>query len=264
MKKLIRLLCFAGTCLLAQAHDHIETRQVPVPGNPSQLEIIATATNLNPIATYFPPGEKPSTDLFAFPGGTYATLLTFSAFESTSATLGDLFVRADILSVTGPAGGTFSFWEAGQPSSAWTLPVGWTASEVDKPSITVSEDESGYGHLHGRVFTTNKPGTYDVTFQVVPYDPNNPTYTGPYTASASFVVHFTVIDPPQLSISKVDESVRLAFTSRANLSYDVQSSTTLSATGWTTIDTLDGTGGALEFIEPIANRPRVFYRLVEY
>ena len=255
MKKLILTLFLATTCLLARAHDHIEVRQVP--GNPSQLGIIITATNLNPLATYFPLGELPSLDLFAFPGGTYATELTFSAFDSTSATLGSALVRVDLLSVTGPAGGTLSFWEAAASSPTWTRPSGWTSTVSDKPSFLISEDNTGYGHIHGRAFTASKPGTYDVTFQVV-------DTLGHYTASAPFVVHFTVISPPQLSISKVGASIRLDFTSRANLIYDVQSSTTLHANDWTTIDTLDGTGGALQFTDPISSRPRVFYRLVEY
>ena len=112
--------------------------------------------------------------------------------------------------------------------------------------------------IHGRVFTANRAGAYDVTFRAV-------DTLGHYTASLPFVVHFTALAPPQILISKVSQSIKLTFTSRANLSYDVQSSPTLNANGWTTIgDPLDGTGGALEFTDPIASRPRVFYRLVEY
>lgn len=256
MKKLLLSLFLIGLCQFAWGiHDHIEVRQVP--GNPSQLGIIATGTNLTPLATYFPPGQSPSLDLYAFPGGAYATELTFSAFEATSATLGSVFVRVDILAVSGPAGGTFSFWEVGATSPTWTRPSGWTNTVNDKPSLLISEDNTGYGHLHGRAFTTNQPGTYDVTFQVV-------DTLGHYTASAPFVVHFTAISPPQLSISKVGLSIELAFTSRPDLIYDIQSSTTLNANDWTTIDTLDGDGGTLQFTDPIAGRPRVFYRLVEY
>lgn len=256
MKKLLLSLVLIGLCQFAWGiHDHIEVRQVP--GNPSQLGIIATGTNLTPLATYFPLGQSPSLDADPFPGGAYATELTFSAFEATSATLGTAFVRVDILAVSGPAGGTFSFWEDEATSPTWTRPVGWSAAGADKPSFDISEDNTGYGHLHGRVFTTNQPGTYDVTFQVV-------DTLGHYTASAPFVVHFTAISPPQLSIGKVGLSIELNFTSRPDLVYDVQSSTTLNVNDWATIETLDGDGGALQFTDPIAGRPRVFYRLVEY
>ena len=256
MKKLLLSLFLAATSQLAWGiHDHIEVRQVP--SNPSQLGIIVTGTNLTPLATYFPLGQSPSLDADPFPGGAYATELTFSAFEATSATLGTAFVRVDILAVSGPAGGTFSFWEDEATSATWTRPVGWNTAGADKPSFNVSEDNTGYGHLHGRVFTTNLPGTYSVTFQVV-------DTLGHYTASAPFVVNFTAISPPQLSISKVGLSIELDFTSRDGLVYDIQSSTALHPNDWITIDTLDGDGGALQLADPIAGRPRVFYRLVEY
>jgi len=256
MKKLLLSLFLAATSQLAWGiHDHIEVRQVP--GNPSQLGIIVTGTNLTPVATYFPLGQSPSLNLYAFPGGAYATELTFSAFEATSATLGTAFVRVDILAVSGPAGGTFSFWEDGATSPTWTRPVGWSTAGADKPSFDISEDNTGYGHIHGRAFTTSQPGIYSVTFQVV-------DTLGHYTASAPFVVQFTAISPPQLSISKVGLSIKLDFTSRDGLVYDIQSSTNLNPNDWTTIDTLDGDGGALQFTDPIAGRARVFYRLVEY
>jgi hypothetical protein len=47
--------------------------------------------------------------------------------------------------------------------------------------------------------------------------------------------------------------------------YDVQRSTDLGAGVWTTIgEPLDGNGELLQFQDPLNNRPRVFYRLVEY
>jgi hypothetical protein len=250
MKKHLLALIFALLPLTLWAHEHADIRITT-----GKLVINGPSAA---IATYFPLGEAPSNNLPDFPGGTYASELTFSAFDLTSPPGNGALVRMDLVSVTGPAGGSFSFWEAGATAPTLTRATGWTAGGADQPSFFVSEDGSGYGHIHGRVFTMSKPGVYQVTFRAV-------DTTGHYTTSNAFVVQFTVLQTPQLTISKVSGNIRLTFTSRADLVYDIQSSTSLQANDWETIgDPLDGTGGALQFTESMAGRPRVFYRLVEY
>lgn len=253
MKKLLLALAVALTTCLARAHDHIETKLAS--GN-TQLQLVGNATQT---ATYFPLGELPSLDLFAFPGGAYACLLTFSAFDNYTPPPAGAFVKIEVLAVTGPAGGSFSYWEAGSPTPTFTRTAGWSASGGNQPSFFASEDNTGYGHIHGRVFTMDRAGTYTVTFRAVD------TKSGsPYAASQNYVVQIAAINPPQLAISKNGSSIDLSFTSRPNLIYDLQSSTSLSSYSWTTIETLDGTGGTLQTSDAIAARPRVFYRLVEY
>lgn len=254
MKKLLITLFLAlATCGL-RAHDHIETRIDP--GNSSRLALVGNPTQT---ATYFPPGELPSLDLFAFPGGAFACLLTFSAFDNYTPPPAGALVKIELLSVAGPAGGSFSFWEVGAGSPTFTRAVGWSASGGNQPSFFASEDNTGYGHIHGRVFTMDRAGTYTVTFRAVD------TKSGsPYAASQNYVVQITAINPPQLAISKNGSSIDLSFTSRPNLIYDLQFSTSLSSSSWTTIETLDGTGGTLQTSDAIAGRTRVFYRLVEY
>ena len=45
----------------------------------------------------------------------------------------------------------------------------------------------------------------------------------------------------------------------------MQVSTTLAPGSWSTIgDPIDGDGGMKEFLDPLNNRPRAFYRLVEF
>lgn len=244
------LLLSVGPSL--RAHDHLEIGFDPLQGNR-----LAAFGNLVQKATYFPLGEVPSVALPVFPGGAYATELTFSAFDNIDSPPGDAFVRVKLLAVTGPAGGSFSFWEAGATSPTWTRAPGWTASTGDESSLAASEDSEGYGHIHGRAFSCGKAGVYDVTFQAI-------DESGHYTASLPFVVRFTAIDPPALALRIQGTQVRLNFTGRDGLTYDVQTSTTLAAGSWSTIDTLDGTGVPLEYAEPHNNRTKVFYRIVEY
>jgi hypothetical protein len=253
MKKLLTLLLSACALLTAGAHDHIET--IRDPGNLSRLALVGNATQ---IATYFPLGEVPSTAVPNFPGGTFACELSFSAFDTVSPPPLGANVRIDVISITGPAGASFSFWEDGTAAPTWTKPTGWVAAGADQATLFASEDGTGYGHIHGRLFTANRPGTYQVTFRSV-------DTLGHYTTSLPKVITFTVLPTPLLSVIKEGASIKLSFTGRPNLVYDVQSSTTLQANDWTTIgDPLDGTGAILEFTDAISGRPRVFYRLVEY
>ena len=267
MKKFFLLLLFTVAPQLLPAHEHLDVRRSA--STPGALAFITTPANTSLPATYFPLHEAPSSSLPAFPGGAYAAELTFSAFESTTPPSPAALVRVQVLAVSGPAGGSFSFWEKGASGPTWTRAAGWTASGADQVSFLISEDANsdgvpddgaGFGHLHGRVFTMNQPGVYDVTFRAVDAKAANP-----YAPSAPVTIRFTALNPPQLAVSKVGDAIKLTFTGRANLSYDVQSSTTLNADDWTTLTTLgEETASLLECTDAIDGRPRVFYRLVEY
>jgi hypothetical protein len=252
MKNVLPSFLFVLTGFTATAHDHIETRLNPQ--NPDQLSVFG---DFMQTATFFPLGEAPSLALENLPGGAYASELTFSAFDNTAPPPKGALVRVDVLSVTGPEGGNFSYWETAATTPTWTRPSGWSASENDHPDLYASEDAGGYGHLHGRAFTMDRAGVYLVTFQVV-------DELGNHAASAPFVVQFTAIDPPRLSIALEASSVLLTFQSRMDLNYDLQSSTTLDPYDWSFVETLEGDGGQVQFSEPLGGRPKVFYRLVEY
>lgn len=255
MKKLLTFLCLITVVWTVSAHEHIEIGEDA--GASSRL---AFDDNPSQIATYFPLGEKPSFEpgLANFPGGIFASELSFSSAGDVLAVPSPSLIRVEVLAVSGPAGGSFSFWEAGASTPTFTRTSGWSASGGNQPSFPVSEDNTGWGHLHGRVFTMSRAGIYDVTLRAV-------DAMGNYIQSSTIVVRFTAIEPPQLAISKQGAQIELTFTSRLGLIYDVQSSTTLNAAEWTTIgEPLEGDGGPLSFTDPVGGRPRVFYRLVEY
>src|SRR5688572_30712367 len=76
------------------------------------------------------------------------------------------YVRAAILSVKGPAGGEFAFWESGATNPTLSLVSGGTGT--NSYNVTQTDGTPGadpFGHVHGRRFTATKPGIYTVAFQ---------------------------------------------------------------------------------------------------
>jgi hypothetical protein len=81
------------------------------------------------------------------------------------------FIQLQLVSVTGPAGGEFGFWEStalgGGSTPTFSLAVGAT-NGTDMWALSEG-DESGdpYGHIHGRRFSATLPGLYTVGFRLV-------------------------------------------------------------------------------------------------
>ena len=112
--------------------------------------------------------------------------LTFSALAATPPNGGPIpgcaafgaRLAVQVVSVVGPPGGSFAFWEGDGESDLGTItfsvPVGITNGTN---YVVISENSGGpgadpYGHIHGREFTTSAPGTYLVGFRVIDISTN--------------------------------------------------------------------------------------------
>jgi hypothetical protein len=253
--RLLFLVCCCGvlfTPLALRAHDHIEVGEDP--SDATRLGLGGPAFQL---LFHVPKGEPFSGFLPQFPGGYYATELTFSTAENELDFAAGALPRIELVSVSGPAGASLGFWEVGSATPTFSRPTTWASAEGDRPSFAVYEDASGYGHIHGRAFTVDQPGDYQIVFRAI-------DAASAFAPSLPKTVTFRAQPAPQLAIRIEAGAAKLTFTSRLNLSYDLQVSTTLADTDWTTIDFANGTGATLQFTDPLAGRPRVFYRLVEY
>lgn len=240
---LVCFLTFAAAPL--RAHSHID-----VGASGAQLVLVGPGTET---MVYVPRGEPFSSYATHFPGGYYACELTFSSEDISGST-----PRIQLLSVTGPAEGSFAFWETNATTPTWSRPSGWTSTAQDLPSLVTYEDGTGYGHIHGRLFTATAPGIYTIVFRAIDDG-------GARAASDHKSVTITVHATPALSLQVSAGIANLTFTSHANLTYDLQVSTDLVT--WTNVSDntfITGTGSNISLSDPIADRPRVFYRLVEY
>jgi len=159
--------------------------------------------------------------------------------------------------VTGPTGAFFSFWESGATAPTWSRPSGWKETGVDRPSFPVILN--GETHAHGRIFTLDRPGDYQIVFRA--RDKNNL-----FSPSGDFAMTIQAQIPPPLSIRIENGNARLSFNSKLNLVYDLQICTDLTLNKWSNMEehiSIDGSGALVDFVIPLAH-PRAFFRLVEY
>ena len=250
MKKPLLLSLFLA--VRAYSHDHVEVGQSPQ--NPNQLGLDGPGYQL---ALFVPKDEPFSGYAPNFPGGYFADELTFTTEVSALNPAEGSDPAVELVSVTGPAGAFFSFWESGATTATWSRPSGWNQTELDRPSFPVIL--GGETHAHGRVFTVDRPGDYQIVFQA--RDKNNLLF-----ASSSYAITFHAQLPPPLSIQIKNGQALISFLSREYLVYDLQVCTDLIENRWTNVTGqigIDGNGLKKESLLPL-NRPRAFFRIVEY
>lgn len=248
MKRALLLVLLAAPC--ARAHDHIEVGKDP--SDSSRLGFDGPDFQL---ALYVPPGEPFSGYVPDFPGGWHANELTFSTEVNVLEAAEGSDPVFELVSVNGPGGAVFAFWDVGALSPSWEAPTGWTNSPGDTRSFPVIQ--GGEAHVHGRVFTMDTPGNYTVVFRAT-------DAAEAYEPSANRTNTFSALAPPPLSFHIAGETASLSFTSRLNLDYDLQSCTNLGGGVWTTQASFFGDGSEKAHAAPISGQPRTFYRLVEY
>jgi hypothetical protein len=137
--------------------------------------------------------------------GTFGGSITFTALPSTVDNGGPASYHAHdgahievrLVSVTGPAGGSFSFWESGSLAPTFTLSSGatggtgqWNLSENDG-----SFGSDPFGHVHGRMFTADTAGLYTVTFQLFDTSISNGGLAW-HAPSDLFQINFNAVPEP--------------------------------------------------------------------
>lgn len=136
--------------------------------------------------------------------------------DPNSAALGS-FVQVGIVSVTGPAGGSFQFWEEGATSPTFNYTVGYNSGTPDLVALSDASNGAGapggdpFGHLHGRRFTTTTPGEYTVGFRLFDTSVNG-TGGGPIQGPSDILtISFTAVPEPQTWALAAVGAVALGF-----------------------------------------------------
>lgn len=135
--------------------------------------------------------------------GFYEGGITLTALPATIANGGPVanapalgsFIEARIVSVDGPVGGAFGFWEGDATAPTFNIASG---SRGGTFSFDLSEAELGagqagadpFGHHHGRRFTVTTEGNYTVGFKLFDVSANGSDFGPIHTASDTLSIQF--------------------------------------------------------------------------
>ncbi len=202
-------------------------------------------------------------------------VLTFTALAGTLANGGPITNHAafgsrlavQVVSVDGPPGGSFAFWEGDGESDlgviTFSVPVG-TTDGTNYLVVSENDGEPGadpYGHIHGREFTTSLPGTYTVGFRVIDLSTNG-LNGGPIQAPSDIL-------PVRFQAGVRIENIQL-FTNRVTLSFRcppgisniLEANESLATPNWQTVaGPLRGNNNLQTLSETNAPTPHRLYRI---
>ena len=202
--------------------------------------------------------------------------LTFSALAAMPGNGGPVAGHAalgarlavQVVSVSGPAGGSFAFWEGDGESDlgriTFSVPVG-TTNGTDSFVISENDGEPGadpYGHIHGREFTTSAPGIYVVGFRVIDLSTTGPDGGPIHRPSAILPVRFQAGLRIE-GIQHLTNRVTVSFRSPPGISNLLEAAESPAApTGWQPAAApLRGNNGLQTITDTNATAGARFYRL---
>jgi hypothetical protein len=208
-------------------------------------------------------------------GGTYSGYyqgnITVTALAATSAHAGPVpgapalgsRIFAQIVSVDGPAGSSFAFWDAGANSPTISLPSGGTGTNL----YLVSENDGSpgsdpYGHIHGRRFTATKPGIYMVSFRAFDLSTNGIS-GGPIHIPSGILKIYFQAGVTIASLAKAGDLATVTFGARINRTYILQSSIDPAAlASWANAsESVTGNDAFAPIVDVNATNSAKFYRV---
>jgi hypothetical protein len=303
LTKIPLLLALLGTVFAAPpaaAHDHYAAgitdtngNHLPDPGEPLQF-VGANGTDKIIHLLARPAGFRPQQRC----GGYYMlderprTLFPLDAFSFTALSDGQIetaapqhahtgaFLWLEIVSVSGPPGAHFGFWEENWSQFFDTPTVSFATNQpTGSYRFVLSEGfddaaEDPQGHIHGRSWTADQPGDYFIGFRLVDlsttgpgggsWHPPSPVYFYHFQAGPSFQpagqlvpgTGYVLTWPSQMGIWNGDAPAQ------TGVVFTVERATTLSPSNWQPLGSVAGTTAATAtFTDPAPPAGRAFYRL---
>ena len=203
--------------------------------------------------------------------------LTFTALPATldnggpspKAALPGTRIAAIVETVSGPPGGTFSFWDSfdgffDATEITFTVRTGTTGG-TNRFLLSENDGSPGadpYGHIHGRKFSATLPGIYRVGLRLEDDALNGPG-NGPLHAPSERIV-FLFQAGLTLTVRSIQEgTATVEFGTESNRTYRIESTPALGPTAvWKPVgEPVTGTG-RLETVTGLpAADPQTFFRL---
>jgi hypothetical protein len=245
--KALLALALAAPCFHLWAHDHLAAGATT--NTPGATLIFQNDGDFGG-DTGFVFNLTPGTSDDPYLGYYYTSEISFVALAATPDNGGPepgnavpgTYVQIKLLNIEGPAGAMFGFWETAQDgvdstNLTWSLPVPFYngTNLIHVSENTGSPGSDPYGHLHGRIYSFDKPGLYKVTWQFVDTSTNGPNGGPVDLPSAPFYLYYQA-DLTIGGIRVATNGVNVTFSCPSNIpdsgvgpsaNYELQSSPTL-------------------------------------
>jgi hypothetical protein len=178
------------------------------------------------------------------------------------------FLVAEIVSVAGPDGASFGFWEtnsvAGTPT--FSIPTGTTPTgarfELSEAALGAgAPGGDAFGHIHGRRFTVTKPGIYTVGFRAFDLSTNG-VNGGPIHAPSDVLLVNFQANYNIKSISWANGVAQITVGTAVGSLFTLQSNTNLAnADLWTDVTQVVGNDTFQIMSDDAAGNGPKFYRV---
>jgi hypothetical protein len=178
------------------------------------------------------------------------------------------FIQAQLVSVSGPAGGQFGFWDTNSADApAFLVPVGTVAgtNRFDVSDALLGAGSPGgdpFGHIHGRRLSATAPGLYTIGFKVFDVSTNGmggaPLHQPSEVLYVYFQAGYTIA-----SVKTRPQGVEVTFGTETNRLFQLEFQTVLNPSAhWTAVGTVAGNDLLQTLIDPNPAGPARFYRIL--
>jgi hypothetical protein len=263
-------VCLMSGYLQAQDHGHLNGG-AESPSQGSKL-VFANGADFSSETGYVKTLSLSSAGKYA---GYFEGNITLTALHATDA-FGDpvpfgpapgAFLAAEIVSVQGPSGGAFQFWDADSTTApTYNIPAGThpSGAEFDLSEEALGAGSPGgdpFGHIHGRRFTVTKPGLYTVQFRLHDRSVNGQNGGAIHETSEPLSVQFQG-GYNVIGIQFENAMAKVTFGAAAGFAWQLESKDDLKQAGWDEVG--EPLSGEDKVVEVADDRPLAagrFYRL---
>lgn len=183
------------------------------------------------------------------------------------------WIWAEIVSVTGPSGAHFGYWDENATVVGYSLA---TNQATGNPRFIISEgiddvNDDPFGHIHGRAWTADKPGDYTVGIRFIDRSTTRPGGGSWHTPSQTYLFKFQAGPSFQPTMTRNSGgSIALTWPSQmgvwdgfqSGMVFTVQRSSSMAPGQWQTLGTVTGTiANTATFTDPSPPSGKAFYRL---
>lgn len=186
--------------------------------------------------------------------------LQYGAASPNAPALGS-HIKAQIVSVDGPPGGEFGFWDASSTTApAFSIPSGATSTNsFDVSQTDGSPGVDPFGHIHGRQFTATKPGIYTVAFKAFDVSTNGAN-GGPIQSESAILKIYFQAGINVASLTNTENETAVRFGTLLDQTFFLESNNDLATTNWTVIGSVAGDDHFQTLIDTDHSAAR-FYRI---